>query len=45
MTVGVEFEAHDSLPGGCGKYAGLCMFSGGRRTEAFPTTRGGGRRR
>ena len=43
MTAGVEFAAHDSLPGGFRKHAGLCMLSGDRRTEAFPTARGGGR--
>jgi hypothetical protein len=42
MGVGVELAAHDSLPGGFRKYAGLCMLSGDGRTEAFPTTRGGG---
>jgi len=42
-VVGVGFAAHDSLPGGFWKHAGLCMLGGDRCTEAFPTTRGGGR--
>ena len=41
---GLESAAHDSLPGGFGKYAGLCMLSGNCCAEALPTTRGGSRR-
>lgn len=41
---GMELAAHDSFPGGFGKYAGLRMLSGDCCTEALPTTRGGGRR-
>lgn len=42
---GVEFAAHGPLPCRFRQHAGLCMLSGRRRTETFPTTRGGSRRR